>query len=129
MYYMGLESNLFKNKGSLDRPKEGVTFSSLEQKDKIKKEKVDKLMDKIREKGIQKVHMSYILLYSKLPHDFVQGYFTGDEDYFYNANYDLENLDILDGFVDKFDIEKDEGKMFPTSEVKKQPEVNDPRLN
>ncbi len=94
-------------------------LSDIERLDNAKKEKVNALMEKIKEKNMQKVHINFILLNSGLPHDFVQGYFTGDEDYFYTASYDLDNLAVVEKGVNNFDIEKDEGKMFPTSSVKK----------
>ncbi len=80
-----------------------------------RKKKVDSLMEKIQEKQMQKVHVNFILLNSGLPHDFIQGYFTGDEDYLYTTDYDLNNLKIIEEGVDNFDIKRDEGKMFPTS--------------
>lgn len=86
-------------------------------REQAKKERVDALMEKIKEKKMEKVHINFILLNSGLPHDFVQGYFTGDEDYFYTIGYDLENLNIVEEGVKNFDITRDEGKMFPTSSV------------
>lgn len=94
-------------------------LSDIEKLNNAKREKVDALMEKIKEKKMEKVHINFILLNSGLPHDFVQGYFTGDEDYLYTAGYDLENLNVVEEGVDNFDIERDEGKMFPTSSVKK----------
>ncbi len=93
--------------------------SDIEKREQVKKERVDALMEKIKEKKMEKVHINFILLNSGLSHDFVQGYFTGDEDYLYTASYDLENLSVIEEGANNFDIEKDEGKMFPTSLVKR----------
>ena len=93
--------------------------SDMEKREQVKKERVDALMEKIKEKKMEKVHINFILLNSGLPHDFVQGYFTGDEDYLYTAGYDLENLSVIEEGANNFDIEKDEGKVFPTSSVKR----------
>ena len=92
-------------------------ISDIEKREQAKKERVDVLMEKIKDKKMEKVHINFILLNSGLPHDFVQGYFTGDEDYFYTTGYDLENLNIVEEGVKNFDIARDEGKMFPTSSV------------
>lgn len=119
--------------GPIERMRKRITpetrdqvLSDVENLDNVKREKVNALMGKIKEKNMQKVHINFILLNSGLPHDFVQGYFTGDEDYFYTASYDLDNLRVVEEGVNNFDIEKDEGKMFPTSSVKKS---TDYRLN
>jgi hypothetical protein len=98
-----------------------------QEKPKTKKEKVDNLMEKMMAKGIEKVHMNYMLLYSGLPHDFVQGYFIGDEDYFYSADYDIKNLEAVESAIDEFNPETDQGKMFPTSPASKP--FNDHDLN
>lgn len=103
----------------LRQPKSESPASILEKERRLKKEKVDALMVKMHEKGIEKVHMNYMLLYSGLPHDFVQGYFIGDEDYFYTADYDMKNLDKIGSAIDEFNPETDMGKMFPTSPASK----------
>ncbi|MDQ5883116.1 MAG: hypothetical protein QG654_27 [Patescibacteria group bacterium] len=66
---------------------------------------------------MEKVHVAYALLNSELPfdHDFIQGYFTGDTDYFLESRYRPENLEFLEQVIDGFDPERDKGKMFPTS--------------
>lgn len=113
-----------ESKSSINRIRERISpetkqrvVSDLEKIEQTKKERVDALMEKIKEKKMEKVHINFILLNSGLPHDFVQGYFTGDEDYFYTTGYDLENLSIVEEGVKNFDISRDEGKMFPTSSV------------
>lgn len=95
--------------------KDGVDF--VIEKSNSRKEKVDLIIEQMEEKKMEKVHVAYALISSKLPfeHDFIQGYFNGDSDYFAESSYKPENLVFLEKIVNNFDIEKDAGKMWPTS--------------
>ena len=117
---MNLESDLFKNQRSLASNKEG-DFLDVEQKDKIKREKVTQLMKKIREKKMEKVNLAFSLISSGLPfdHDFIQGYLTYDSDYFVEGKYDDKNLELLEKVVDDFDFKRDHDKMLPFHESSK----------
>jgi len=97
-------------------PETKEKVASYIEKNEVKKQKVDALMEKIKEKKMEKVHIAYALINSHLPfdHGFIQGYLTEDDDYFYGSSYNQDNLKLLESVVENFDSEKDKDKMFPT---------------
>lgn len=92
-------------------------FSGEKSEQEIRKLAPEYFAEKMNEKKMEKVHLCFALMNSKLPfeHDFIQEYMTHDTSYFSEKSFDIKNLKLLETVIKDFNFEKDGNKMFPTS--------------
>jgi len=100
-----------------DSKKESSIFSGEKTQEEIRKLAPEYFTEKMKEKNMEKVHLCFALMNSRLPfeHDFIQEYMTHDTSYFSDKSFDFKNLELLEKVIKEFDFEKDGNKMFPTS--------------